>query len=188
MTKKHFNPAPLGLMGFGISTILLNFKNAGLISSDSLGMILSMGIFYGGVAQIIAGIFEAKQNNTFGATAFTSYGLFWLSFVAINIFPKFGITETVSPEALGSYLLMWGVFTFLMTIATLKSNKSLQIVFISLTILFFILAIGDFTGNTTIKIIGGYEGIFCGASAIYLAIAEILNETYEKTILPLGNN
>jgi len=186
MAGKSVNPAPLGLMGFGLTTILLNLVNAGLLNADALGMILPMGIFYGGLAQIIAGLLEAKQGNTFGATAFTSYGLFWLSFVAINILPKLGLSETASPSAIGAYLLVWGIFTSLMSVATFKTNKALQVVFLSLSALFFILAMGDFTGNRSIRVIGGYEGIFCGSSAVYLAIAEILNETYEKVILPVG--
>jgi len=186
MVDKSVNPAPLGLMGFGLTTILLNLVNARLLGSDALGMILPMGIFYGGLAQIIAGLLEAKQGNTFGATAFTSYGLFWLSFVAINVLPKLGLTDTASSVAIGAYLFVWGVFTALMSIATFKAAKALQAVFISLAILFFILAIGDFTGIVMVKTLGGYEGIFCGSSAVYLAIAEILNETYEKKILPVG--
>jgi succinate-acetate transporter protein len=186
VSDKPVNPAPLGLMGFGLTTILLNLVNAGLLGADALGMILPMGIFYGGLAQVIAGLLEAKQGNTFGTTAFTSYGLFWLSFVAINILPKMGLSEPASTTAIGAYLFVWGVFTALMATATLKANKALQVVFISLAVLFFILAIGDFTGVTAFKILGGYEGIFCGSSAVYLAIAEILNETYKKTLLPVG--
>ncbi len=185
--RKSFNPAPLGLMGFGITTILLNLMNIGLLNSDAMGIILPMGLFYGGVAQIIAGLFEAKQGNTFGATAFTSYGLFWFSFVAINMLPKMGLSDPVSSTATGLYLTLWGIFTALMSLATLKANKALQTVFISLTTLLFILAIGDLTGIEVITRIGGYVGIFCGSSAVYLAIAKILNETYERVILPIGD-
>jgi succinate-acetate transporter protein len=186
MVDKSVNPAPLGLMGFGLTTILLNLVNARLLGSDALGMILPMGIFYGGLAQIIAGLLEAKRGNTFGATAFTSYGLFWLSFVAINVLPKLGLTDTASSTAIGAYLFVWGMFTALMSIATFKATKALQVVFISLAALFFILAIGDFTEIVMVETLGGYEGIFCGSSAVYLAIAEILDETYEKKILPVG--
>jgi len=186
MAEKSVNPAPLGLMGFGLTTILLNLVNVGLLSADALGMILPMGIFYGGLAQIIAGLLEAKQGNTFGATAFTSYGLFWWSFVAIHILPKMGLSDVASATAIGAYLIIWGIFTALMTTATFKSNKALQVVFISLTVLFFILAIGDLTGVAEVKVLGGFEGIFCGSSAVYLAIAEILNETYQRVILPIG--
>ena len=179
------NPAPLGLMGFGMTTVLLNIHNAGFIALGS--MILAMGIFYGGLAQIIAGILEYRKGNTFGVTAFTSYGLFWLSFVALVVMPNL-ITGITAPDstALATYLFMWGLFTFMMFISTLKKNKALQFVFISLAILFWLLALGDFTGNSTITMIAGYEGIICGLSAIYLAMAEVINETYGKTILPIG--
>ncbi|GAH46766.1 unnamed protein product, partial [marine sediment metagenome] len=117
----------------------------------------------------------------------TSYGLFWFSFVAINMLPKMGLSDPVSSTAIGLYLTLWGIFTALMSLATLKANKALQTVFISLTALLFILAIGDLTGIEVITRIGGYVGIFCGSSAVYLAIAEILNETYERVILPIGD-
>lgn len=187
MSKNNFNPAPLGLMGFGFTTILLNLVNARILSTDALGVVLPMGIFYGGLAQVIAGILEAKQGNTFGATAFSSYGLFWLSFVALKTMPILGLSPVPSDISIGAYLIVWGIFTTLMGIATFKLNRALQVVFVSLAILFFILAMGDITGNSTIKIIGGLEGIFVGASAVYLAIAEILNLTYKREVLPIGS-
>ena len=186
MAERNFNPAPLGLMGFGFTTILLNLVNADLLGADALGVVLPMGIFYGGLAQLIAGLLEAKQGNTFGATAFSSYGLFWLSFVALHFLPALGLSSAASPTSIAAYLIIWGLFTALMSIATFKANRGLQVVFISLSLLFFILAAGDLTGFPPIRILGGYEGIFCGSSAVYLAIAEILNETYGKTILPIG--
>ena len=186
MAERNFNPAPLGLMGFGFTTILLNLVNADLLGADALGVVLPMGIFYGGLAQLIAGLLEAKQGNTFGATAFSSYGLFWLSFVALHFLPALGLSSKASPASIAAYLIIWGLFTALMSIATFKANRALQVVFISLSLLFFILAAGDLTGFAPIRVLGGYEGIFCGSSAVYLAVAEILNETYGKTILPIG--
>jgi len=144
-----------------------------------------MGIFVGGIAQLIAGIQEWKVNNTFGATAFTLYGSFWLSFAVLNLLPASAVTPSGSLD-IGVYLAVWGVFSFFMFIGTLKISKAHQIIFASLTILFFLLAIGDFTGSHTVKIIAGFEGIFCGASAIYTAVALILNELYGKTVLSLG--
>ncbi len=180
------NPAPLGLMGFGMTTILLNLHNAGLFGIGA--MILAMGIFYGGIAQIIAGIMEFKQGNTFGTTAFTSYGLFWLSLVALIVLPQISWLGISAPSdtAMGSYLLCWGVFTLFMFFGTLKANKALQFVFASLALLFFLLAAKDFTGNALIGTIAGYEGIICGASAFYLAMAEVLNAQLGKTVLPIG--
>jgi uncharacterized protein len=178
------NPAPLGLLGFGMTTVLLNLHNAGYFGLGS--MILAMGIFYGGVAQVIAGIMEWRKNNTFGMTAFTSYGLFWLTLVWLVVAPdnwKAGKTEDV---AFAAYLAMWGVFTAVMFVGTLRLNRALQVVFGSLTILFFLLAIGKHTGNASVTRVAGYEGIFCGASAIYTGLAQVLNEVYGKVVLPLG--
>jgi hypothetical protein len=177
------NPAPLGLMGFGMTTILLNLHNAGVFELGS--MILAMGIFYGGVAQVIAGIMEWKKGNTFGTTAFTSYGLFWLSLVAIILFPEMGIAKAPGNSAMVAYLLMWCIFTGVLFIGTLKLNRALQIVFATLTVLFFLLALGDFTGNLSIKHIAGYEGIVCGFSAVYAALAQVINELYGKVVLPI---
>lgn len=178
------NPAPLGLMGFGMTTILLNIHNAGFFPMNT--MILAMGIFYGGMAQVIAGIMEWKKNNTFGTTAFTSYGFFWMSLVGLILLPELGLGEKTSAKALAAYLFMWGLFTFAMFIGTLRINKALQVVFGSLTILFLLLAIGDFTGSELIGRIAGFEGIFCGFSAIYAAMAQVLNELYGKVLLPIG--
>ena len=186
MTEKSIfaNPAPLGLMGFGMTTVLLNLHNAGLYELGS--MILAMGIFYGGLAQIFAGILEFRKGNTFGTTAFCSYGLFWLSLVGIIIMP--GILGVNSPDATGmaAYLFMWGLFTFMMFFSTLKKNRALQIVFLTLTILFWLLALGEITGSSLVTTIAGIEGIFCGFSAIYLAMAEVINETYGREVLPIG--
>lgn len=181
---KYANPAPLGLMGFGMTTVLLNIHNAGFYPISA--MILAMGFFYGGIAQIIAGILEFKKGNTFGLTAFVSYGTFWLTLVGLLVLPKIGWSEKTPEGFMAWYLVMWGIFTFFMWLGTLKANKTLQFVFLSLTVLFGLLAARDFTGSATIGRLAGYEGIICGASAIYLAMAEVLNEKYGKTILPIG--
>ncbi len=178
------NPAPLGLLGFGMTTVLLNLHNAGYFPINS--MILAMGVFYGGAAQIIAGLMEWKKGNTFGMTAFTSYGFFWLSLVAIIVWPKFGLAAAPDSLAMGSYLGVWGILTFLLFLSTFRINRALQVVFGLLTILFFLLAYGDITENPAIKVIAGYEGIVCGLAAIYTAIAQVTNEVHGSTILPLG--
>jgi len=178
------NPAPLGLCAFGLTTVLLNIHNAGFFEMNS--MILAMGIFYGGLAQVVAGIIEAKKNNTFGLTAFTSYGFFWLSLVALIVMPKLGWVTAASEKSMVAYLVMWGLFTLLLFFGTLKLSKALRVVFATLTILFFLLALGDYTGNADIKHFAGYEGIVCGASAIYTGVAGLLNEMYGKTVLPVG--
>src|ERR1700754_5111732 len=132
------NPAPLGLCAFGMTTVLLNIHNAGYFENNS--MILAMGIFYGGLAQVIAGIIEAKKNNTFGLTAFTSYGFFWLSLVGLIVMPKLGWIPATSKTSMAAYLSIWGLFTFCLFFGTLRLNRALQFVFASLTILFILLA------------------------------------------------
>lgn len=178
------NPAPLGLLGFGMTTVLLNLHNAGLFSLGS--MILAMGLCYGGTAQIIAGLMEWKKNNTFGTTAFLSYGLFWISLVLILIFPVAGLTEgTGGNIAMASYLIMWGIFTSIMFLGTLMFNRAMQFVFASLAILFFLLALGDITGIESITRIAGIEGIICGFSAIYTGLAQVINEAYGEMKWPV---
>src|ERR1700761_2313274 len=177
------NPAPLGLCAFGMTTVLLNLANAGIIEMSS--MILAMGIFYGGLAQVIAGVIESKKNNTFGLTAFTSYGFFWLSLVGLIVIPKFGWVKPASESAMSAYLAMWGIFTLCLFFGTLKLNRALQFVFATLTILFFLLA-AEHAGVEGVGKFAGYEGIICGLSAIYAGIANVLNEVYGKTVLPLG--
>jgi len=179
------NPAPLGLLGFGMTTVLLNLHNAGFFPLDS--MILAMGIFYGGLAQVVAGVMEWKKGNTFAATAFTSYGMFWLSLVALVVMPK-AVLGVAGPSGLAmpAYLAMWGLFTAVLFIGTFKLNRALQVVFGSLTILFMLLAIGDSQASAAIGKAAGWVGLFCGASAIYAGLAQVLNEVYGRTVCPLG--
>lgn len=192
MTEKLANPAPLGLLGFGLTTVLLNLHNAGFYGLNS--MILAMGLAYGGLAQVIVGIMEYRKGNTFGTVAFTSYGLFWWSLVALILLPSvsfFGNILTAEANAMAAYFFMWGLFTFAMFFGTLKTNRALQFVFMSLAILFFMLTVRELTGNpvlfgdVTFNTITGIEGVICGLSAVYLAIAEVLNESHGKTVLPI---
>ncbi len=182
--NKLANPAPLGLMGFGMTTVLLNLHNAGFFALGT--MILAMGLFYGGIAQIIAGVLEFKKGNTFGTTAFISYGAFWLTLVALIVMPLKGFGTAPDAVAMSAYLFLWGLFTAFMFFGTLKANRALQFVFGSLVVLFWLLALGDFTGSALIKTVAWNEGILCGLSAIYLAMAEVLNESFGKRVLPIG--
>ena len=179
------NPAPLGLLGFGMTTVLLNLHNAGFYELNA--MVLAMGICYGGIAQVIAGIMEWKKNNTFAATAFISYGFFWLSLVTLIVLTKLGLGAPSDETAMSAYLAIWGLFTAVMFIGTFRLNRALQVIFGTLTLLFFLLAIGDFTGASAgFKHFTGYEGLVCGFSAIYAGLAQILNELFGKIVLPLG--
>ena len=187
MGDKLANPAPLGLLGFGMTTVLLNMYNAGLYPLGS--MILAMGLVYGGLAQVIAGAMEFKKGNTFGTLAFSSYGLFWWSLVILLLLPNFTLLSpgVTAPDntAMAAYFFMWGMFTLMMFFGTLKANRAVQFVFGSLVVLFFLLTAVRLTGNVDILMITGIEGIICGASAIYTGIAEVLNEVYGRTVLPL---
>jgi len=183
------NPAPLGLLGFGMTTVLLNLHNAGFYELNS--MILAMGLCYGGTAQIIAGLMEWKKGNTFATTAFISYGFFWLSLVVMILLPKISVpgplATATDDTAKSAYLAMWGLFTAVMFLGTLRINRALQIVFGSLTVLFFLLAIGDFTNASAgFKHFTGFEGLFCGFAAIYTGLAQVLNELAGKVVWPLG--
>ena len=176
------NPGPLGLLGFGMTTVLLNIHNAGFFPMNA--MILAMGIFYGGMAQVFAGIFEFRKGNTFGTLAFTSYGLFWMTLVFILVKP-WGV-EAANEFSMAMYFIAWGVFTFFLFIGTLNGNKGTQVIFGTLTILFALLAIRDLTESALIGTIAGWEGIFCGLSAIYVGLAEALNEKLGKVVMPIG--
>ena len=177
------NPAPLGLLGFGMTTVLLNIHNAGFFELNA--MILAMGIFYGGIAQVFAGLNEFKKGNTFGMLAFTSYGFFWLTLVFILLFNHWGLF-VADHFSMALYFIAWGVFTFFMFIGTLNGNTGTKVVFGTLTILFALLAIRDLTGSALIGTIAGWEGIFCGLSAIYVGLAETLNEKLGKVVMPIG--
>ena len=179
---KIANPAPLGLIGFGMTTVLLNLHNSGIIPLSVV--IVAMGLALGGAAQVIAGIMEFRKNNVFGATAFTAYGLFWWSLIIIWWNPTGSNAADV--VSMGFYLLLWGIFTLFMSIGTLKHNRATQIVFFSLTILFFMLSIGDFTESDVVTTIAGIVGIICGCSAIYAGLAQVVNNEFGKTVLPLG--
>jgi uncharacterized protein len=188
ITQKLANPAPLGLLGFGLTTVLLNLHNAGVFPLDT--MILAMGLAFGGLAQILVGAMEFKKGNTFGMVAFSSYGFFWWSLVFLLVLPKlsFIVPGFAAPNdaSMAAYFFMWGLFTFAMFFGTLKANRTLQFVFMSLAILFFMLTTRELLGNPAwFNTIVGIEGIICGGSAVYLGLAEVLNEANGKTVLPI---
>ncbi|MBQ7447018.1 MAG: acetate uptake transporter [Eubacterium sp.] len=180
---KEANAGPLGLLGFGMTTVLLNLHNAGIIEMSII--ILAMGLAMGGLAQFIAGLMEFKAGNTFGATAFTSYGLFWWSLVIILVNPSFLGAEGPDGKGLGFYMILWCIFTFFMFIGTLKANHATQLVFGTLALLFLLLAIENFTGSAVVGRIAGVEGIICGAIAIYTAVAGIVDGEFNRPIMPV---
>ncbi len=182
--EKLCNPAPLGLAGFGLTTLLLNIVNADLIPKASIGMVLPVGLFYGGVAQFAAGMWEAKKANTFGFTAFSSFGAFWLALGILIILEDTGVVTAVPKNGMSVFLAGWGAFTTYMFVGTLKISRALQVVFASLAILFFLLAWGE--RNPTVLKVAGWEGIFTAISALYASFAQVVNETWGRYLVPLG--
>lgn len=174
---------PIGLLAFGIATVLLSLVNAGYYP---LGSSIVMIGAYVGFAMAITGYMEWRKGNTFGAAAFATFGFFWLTFVGLLILPKLGLADAASPTAMAAYLFMWALYAFVTFIATLKYNRALQFIFATVTILFVLLGLGYLTGNTLFTTIGGYEGIICGLSAVYTGFGQVLNEVYEREVVPLG--
>lgn len=174
------NPAPLGLAGFGLTTVILSLINASILTADAIGVVLALAVAYGGGAQLLAGMWEFRKGNTFAATAFTSFGAFWLSFYLIE-------TADPAPAAAGVavYLLMWGVITFYLWIGTFYLNRALFFVFLTLWITFILLALGDF-GVSGMGIVGGWVGLLCGLIALYTSAAEVINATAGREVLPIG--
>ena len=182
------NPAPLGLMGFGLTTLVLSFVNANIVGGGpaSFPIVLGMALAFGGAAQLLAGMWEFRTGNTFGAVAFTSFGAFWISFFFLVSFNVAELPKTEVLSALGLYLWMWGIFTGLLFLCTFASPKALSLLFLLLTITFILLGIGN-SGNTSGMIhAGGYFGIATGAVALYIATADIMQAVYKRSVLPVG--
>lgn len=179
---KTANPGPLGLCSFALTTWLLCLINAGEYGGESLGLVLATALAFGGTTQIIAGIFEYQKGNTFGFTAFISYGAFWWSFALFKMFFSAGVPASF----VGWYLVTWGTFTLMMFIASLAKARALQAIFLTLTVTFYFLAAGDFCANATYTHIGGYLGLLTALFAFYLAAAEMINECFNRPILPIG--
>lgn len=179
---KLANPAPLGLIGFASTTWLLSMINAGWFSGAAMGMVLAMAFAFGGTAQFFAGLKEYTNGNTFGFVAFCSYGAFWWTFA---LFVHF-FSADVPAAFVGWYLAVWGVFTFYMWIATLAKNKALQAIFLTLWITYALLAIGEWTGVSGFAHAGGYVGLLCALCAAYLSAADVINDSFGRTVLPVG--
>jgi succinate-acetate transporter protein len=180
---KLVNPAPLGLAGFALTTWLLSMINVGWFTGDSMGMVLACALAFGGTAQAIAGLMELPRGNTFGATAFLGYGAFWWSFALFVLF----LHEKVPAAFVGWYLFLWGAFTFYMWLATFRSPRALQSIFLALWITFILLAGGEWTGSGILHVAGGYMGLVTAALAFYLSAADLLNEVYQREVLPVGD-
>jgi uncharacterized protein len=181
------DPAPLGLAGFGITTLLLSLVNAGILHATVTEGVMALALTFGGLAQFVAGMWAFRRGNTFAATAFTSYGAFWLSFyLLVNVFiPQMkGATATDISTFVATYLLAWGIFTAYMFIASLAGAKAVQLVFFLLAVTFVVLAIGDYAASTTIHNVGGYIGLATAAAAVYASFADVANANFKRRVLP----
>jgi succinate-acetate transporter protein len=181
------DPGPLGLAGFAMTTFVLSCFNAGFFGSKSPleAVVLPLALFYGGLAQFLAGMWEFRKANTFGAVAFTSYGAFWLSFAAYVKFVAPGLGANAGP-ATGLYLLGWAIFTGYMMVASLRVSRAVAAVFVALFLTFLLLTIGSFTGSAGIGVIGGYLGLVTAVLAWYASFAGVINATWKRTVLPVG--
>ena len=180
------DPAPLGLAAFALTTFMLSLFNAGLLSGDGEPVVFSLALFYGGAAQFAAGMWEFKNKNTFGATAFTSYGGFWLAFWGLQQFYAGKIPEAQLGVAVGWFLIAWGIFTAYMFVGSLRVSGAVSVVFALLTVTFFLLGIGEATGAGAIATIGGYVGIATAIAAWYASAAGVINANFGRTLLPVG--
>lgn len=185
------DPAPLGLAGFGITTLALSLINAGILPASTTAGVMALALTFGGLAQFVAGMWAFRRGNTFAATAFTSYGAFWLSFyLLIIVFIPAMMASKTPPSAgdlsafVGTFLLVWGIFTAYMTIASLAGARAVQLVFVLLTITFVVLAIGEYANSTTIHNVGGYVGLATAAAAIYASFADVTNANFKRRVLP----
>ncbi|MBM7622581.1 acetate uptake transporter [Sporohalobacter salinus] len=184
-TNKIANPAPLGLAGFALTTFVLSFYNAGILSGGK-AIVFPLALFYGGLAQFMAGMWEFKTGNTFGATAFTSYGAWWMFFALLEYSTALGWIDLGANAAtsIGLVLTAWGIFTFYMWLGTFKLNRALWLIFLTLWITFFLLALGDLVAPK-FGTLGGYMGIICALMAWYTSAAEVINDVSNETVLPL---
>lgn len=181
--EKTANPAVLGLLAYGMTTVLLSLANFGVIPFD--GMIIAMALLFGGAAQTLVASMLFKLGDTFGVVAFGGYSFLWLSFGLINL-GAFIEWWTVSSAAIGFYLIIWMIFTIFLVLASMVAPRVLTIILMMTVVLLGSLAIGNLTGNAALVAFGGFEGILTGALAMYMAFAVLLNEMWGKQVLPLG--
>jgi hypothetical protein len=179
------NPGPLGLAAFATTTFILSVFNAGLVSSAGEPIVFGMALAYGGLAQLLAGMWEFRTGNTFGATAFTSFGAFWLSFWAFVEFFEKDVPKADAGHAVGLYLIAWGIFTTYMFVASLRTTGAVALVFFLLAITFFVLGIGNAGAHTGIIKLGGWIGLVTAIVAWYASFAEVTNATFGRIVLPV---
>jgi len=179
------DPAPLGLAAFALTTFVLSFFNADLVNKGGEPVVLGLALAYGGLAQLLAGMWEFRNNNTFGATAFTSFGAFWISLFVFDQFLADSVPAAQLGNAVGLYLIGWGIFTAYMWIASFRVSVAVMIVFALLAPTFIVLGIGNAADNSTIIQIGGWLGIATAIAAWYASFASVTNRTFGRVVLPV---
>jgi succinate-acetate transporter protein len=179
------DPAPLGLAAFALTTFVLSMFNADLVNKAGEPVVLGLALAYGGVAQILAGMWEFRTGNTFGAVAFTSFGAFWISFWAFVTFFAGEVPAAHVGDAVGLHLIAWGIFTTYMFVASLRTNAAVALVFFLLAVTFFLLGIGNSGGNESLVEAGGWFGLATAAAAWYASFAAVVNSTFGRTVLPV---
>jgi uncharacterized protein len=179
------DPGPLGLAGFALTTFVLSMFNAGLVSKAGEPVVLGLALAYGGIAQLLAGMWEFRTGNTFGAVAFTSFGAFWISFWALVTFFAGDIPAAHAGAAIGLYLIAWGIFTLYMLVASLRTTAAIALVFLLLTVTFFLLGIGNANETEGLIEAGGWFGLATAVAAWYASFAAVTNSTFGRTILPV---
>jgi hypothetical protein len=179
------NPAPLGLAGFAMTTFVLSMTNANIVNPEGIVPVLGLALAYGGIAQLLAGMWEFRTGNTFGAVAFSSYGAFWISFWAINVFYGKDLTAAHAGHAIGLYLWAWAIFTAYMSVGALRVSGAVLLVFVLLTITFILLGIGADGASKNATHWGGYIGIATAAAAWYASFGAVVNSTFGKPVVPL---
>ncbi|MDA8419691.1 MAG: acetate uptake transporter [Pseudomonadota bacterium] len=186
-TSACANPAPLGLVGFGLTTVILSLVNAGVLPSGGEQVVLPLALAYGGLIQMIAGILEFRTGNTFGTVAFLSYGAFWWWFALLVLLGSHGVLDlSQAGTTIGATLIAWGVFTLYMWIATFRLSRALWWIFLTLWITFFLLGFGTLLGRSGLGIAGGWVGLVCGLLAMYTSFALVTNATFGRTVIPVG--
>jgi succinate-acetate transporter protein len=182
------DPGPLGLAGFALTTFVLSMYNANLVDPKGQTVVLGLALAYGGIAQFAAGMWEFRTGNTFGATAFASFGAFWISFWALIALYAKTLPVTHAGKDIGLYLIAWGIFTAYMWVASFRTTAAVNLVFFLLAITFVLLGIGaahGATGDTSITHAGGYVGLATALAAGYASFAGVTNATFGRVVLPV---
>lgn len=183
--EKLANPGALGLGSFALTTFILSMVNAEIVPIESIGMVLPMALFYGGMAQFCAGMWDMRRGDIFGGTCFSSFGAFWIGLALMILLESAGIISEVPPAGMAVFFIAWGIFAAYATVGAFKIAWGVVATFATLTILFFSLALGEF--YLTVTVIAGYIGILCALCAWYCSAGILINTVFRREVIPLGH-